>query len=235
MIIAQQMASSRSAITGNLREKDRRTESKQQIEQENELGPATRKQKSPRDIRKRRGDGCQCFVRASLSIFVQQLTNTRQSPVFIINRKQFNYRSMTSSSSSLLNLPLAPFCVFHPFPERSSLFPFFFRFFSALFASGYSITTDAIDSSLSTLLLPGDVSRGWMNNQEIEVEATCTVIKTYCLFETSIPTKNIHVQLHHLCATNKFVINLPNNLYIIEIEKERDIESFVDHSILQSP
>lgn len=34
---------------------------------------------------------------------------------------------------------------------------------------------------------------------------------------------------------NKFVINLPNNLYIIEIEKERDIESFVDHSILQSP
>lgn len=149
-----------------------------------------------RDIRKRRGDERQCFVRASLSIFVQQLTNTQQSPVFIINRKQFNYGSMTSSSSSLLNLPLAPLCALS---LSSFSLASFFVFLSVLFASGYSITTDAIDSSLSTLLLPGDVSRGWMNNQEIEVESTCTVIKTYCLFETSIRTENI--QLHHLRAT----------------------------------
>lgn len=58
------------------------------------------------------------------------------------------------------------FCL-SPFDAPLLLLPFFF----VLFAPAYSITTDATDSSLSTSLLRRDISRGWMNNQDIKVES----------------------------------------------------------------
>ena len=66
---------------------------------------------------------------------------------------------------SILSLSF-PFHLF-PFDAPLLLFPLFF----ILFAPAYSITTDATDSSLSTSLLRRDISRRWMNNQDIKVES----------------------------------------------------------------
>lgn len=100
----------------------------------------------------------------SVSIFVELLTSTRQSAVFIIGRKEFNYGSTTplagrfftlraSSRPFLLHPPFLPFfppstpTPASPAFSLSYLLPFFYC------TSGYSITTDPTDSSLSTSLL----------------------------------------------------------------------------------
>lgn len=59
-----------------------------------------------------------------------------------------------------------------------------------LFAPGYSITTDATDSSLSTSLLRGDISPGWVNNKEIEDASMYLAMKRCGLLEASICIQN---------------------------------------------
>lgn len=62
----------------------------------------------------------------------------------------------------------SPSCSVSP---PSTLLSSFCPFSSCFFAPAYSITTDATDSSLSTSLLRRDISRGWMNNQDIKVKS----------------------------------------------------------------
>lgn len=105
--------------------------------------------------------------------------------------------TLRASSHSFLFHPLLPAnaTLFSSFPSPSFSFSFFCLFlvlfrFSVLFAPGYSITTDATDSSLSTSLLRGDISPGWVNNKEIEDASMYLAMKRCGLLEASICIQN---------------------------------------------